>query len=155
MPSERSLSSDDRDREDAPEIMERWALEEVLYVILCFFFTDFIINKDISPVYFKNCGSLRNSLAPFLGRLERVMEGSPRKESTRILHSNNPKGSWKGCKGKNPSVGGFRMDKVKDIRIRIRPNPFLEQPERVMERMQREETPRLEVSKGIRLRISR
>jgi hypothetical protein len=41
------------------------------------------------------------------------------------------------------------------IRIRIRPIPFLGQPERVMEMIQREETPRLGVSKGIRLRISR
>jgi len=40
-----------------------------------------------------------------------------------------------------------------DIPIRIRPNPFLEQPERVMERIQWEETPRLGVSEGIRLRI--
>jgi hypothetical protein len=40
-----------------------------------------------------------------------------------------------------------------DIPIRIRPNPFLEQPERVMERIQWEETPRLGVSEGIRLRM--
>jgi hypothetical protein len=40
-----------------------------------------------------------------------------------------------------------------DISIRIRPNPFLEQPERVMERIQWEETPWLGVSEGIRLRI--
>jgi hypothetical protein len=30
-----SLSSDDRNREDAPEIVERRTLKEVLYVILC------------------------------------------------------------------------------------------------------------------------
>jgi len=36
MPSEKGLSPDDRDREDTPEIMERRALEEILYVILCF-----------------------------------------------------------------------------------------------------------------------
>jgi len=37
--------------------------------------------------------------------------------------------------------------------IRIRPNPFLRQPEGVMKRIQWEETPRLGVSEGIRLRI--
>jgi len=36
MPSERGLSPDDRDREDTPEIMERRAREEILYVILSF-----------------------------------------------------------------------------------------------------------------------
>jgi hypothetical protein len=40
-----------------------------------------------------------------------------------------------------------------DIPIRILPNPFLEQPSKVMERIQWEETPRLGVSEGIRLRI--
>jgi hypothetical protein len=65
------------------------------------------------------------------------------------------KGHRKDTKGRNPSVGGFRRDKVKDIQKRIRPNPFLRQPERVMERIQREETPRLGVSEKIRLRISR
>jgi hypothetical protein len=39
-----------------------------------------------------------------------------------------------------------------DIPIRIHPNPFLEQPERAMERIQWEETPWLGVSEGIRLR---
>jgi hypothetical protein len=79
MPSERSLSSDDRDREDAPEIVERQALEEVLYVILCFFSTNFIINKeDLFPIRFKNGESLRNSPTPPLERLERVMVGTPR-----------------------------------------------------------------------------
>jgi hypothetical protein len=52
-----------------------------------------------------------------------------------------------------PPGWGFPKDKVKDIPIRIRPNPFLEQPERVMERIQWEETPRLGVSEGIRIRI--
>jgi hypothetical protein len=79
MPSERSLSSDDRDREDAPEIMERRALEEVLYVIFYFFSTKFIINtEDLFPIRFKNCESLRNSPTPPLERLERVMVGIPR-----------------------------------------------------------------------------
>jgi hypothetical protein len=36
---------------------------------------------------------------------------------------------------------------------RIHPNPFLEQPERVMARIQWEETPRLGVFKGMRIRI--
>jgi hypothetical protein len=40
-----------------------------------------------------------------------------------------------------------------DIPIRIRPIPFLEQPERVIERIQWEETPLLGVFEGIRLRI--
>jgi hypothetical protein len=40
-----------------------------------------------------------------------------------------------------------------DAQGRIRLNPFLGQPERVMERMQREETPRLGVSEGMRIRI--
>jgi hypothetical protein len=40
-----------------------------------------------------------------------------------------------------------------DAQGRIRPNPFLEQPERVMERSQWEETPRLGVSEGMRTRI--
>jgi len=37
-------------------------------------------------------------------------------------------------------VGMFRKE--------IRPNPFLEQPEKVMERIQRVETPQLRVSEG-------
>jgi hypothetical protein len=57
-------------------------------------------------------------------------------------------GHGKDTKGRNPSVGGFRRDKVKNIEERIRPNPFLGQPERVMKRIQREETPRLGVSEG-------
>jgi hypothetical protein len=65
------------------------------------------------------------------------------------------KGNGKDAKGRNPSVRGFRMDKAKDVQIRIRPNPFLGQPERVLERIQREETSQLGVSEGIRLRISR
>jgi hypothetical protein len=40
-----------------------------------------------------------------------------------------------------------------DAQRRIRPIPFLGQPERIMERMQREETPRLKVSEGMRIRI--
>jgi hypothetical protein len=40
-----------------------------------------------------------------------------------------------------------------DAQERIRPNPFLEQPERVMARIQWEETPRLGVSRGMRTRI--
>jgi len=47
----------------------------------------------------------------------------------------------------------FLKYKMMDIPIRIRPNPFLEQPERVMKRIQWEETPRLGVSEGIRLRM--
>jgi hypothetical protein len=41
-----------------------------------------------------------------------------------------------------------------DTQGRIRPNPFLEQPEKVMERIQWEETPQLGVSEGMRIRIS-
>jgi hypothetical protein len=63
------------------------------------------------------------------------------------------KGHGNDAKGRNPSVGGFRRDK--DIQERIRLNLFLEQPERVMEMIQREETPRLGVSEGIRIRIYR
>jgi hypothetical protein len=62
---------------------------------------------------------------PFLGQPERVMERiqreeTPRlevsegirlrisrKDSARILSSNNPKGSWKGYKGKKPHGWGF------------------------------------------------
>jgi hypothetical protein len=40
-----------------------------------------------------------------------------------------------------------------DAQGRIHPNPFLEQPERVMARIQWEETSRLGVSEGIRTRI--
>jgi hypothetical protein len=47
-----------------------------------------------------------------------------------------------------PPGWGFPKDKVKDIPIRILPNPFLEQPERVMEMIQRVETSRLGVSEG-------
>jgi hypothetical protein len=47
-----------------------------------------------------------------------------------------------------PPGWGFPKDKVMDIPIRIRPNPFLEQPERVMEMIQRVETSRLGVSEG-------
>jgi hypothetical protein len=48
MPSKRGLSPDDRDREDTPEIMERRALEEILYVILSFFSTILYSIKKIS-----------------------------------------------------------------------------------------------------------
>jgi hypothetical protein len=40
-----------------------------------------------------------------------------------------------------------------DAQGRIHPHPFLGQPERVMERMQWEETPRLGVSEWMRIRI--
>jgi hypothetical protein len=40
-----------------------------------------------------------------------------------------------------------------DAQGRICPNPFLGQPERVMERIQWEETPRLGVFEGMRIRI--
>jgi hypothetical protein len=40
-----------------------------------------------------------------------------------------------------------------DAQGRICPNPFLKQPERVMERIQWEETPQLGVSEGMRIRI--
>jgi hypothetical protein len=49
------------------------------------------------------------------------------------------KGHGKDTKGRNPSVGGFGRDK--DIQERIRWNPFLGQPEGVMERIPRQETP--------------
>jgi hypothetical protein len=57
-----------------------------------------------------------------------------RKESARILSSDNPKGSWKGYKGLKPPGWVFPKDKVKNI-----PNPFLERPERVMERIPRQD----------------
>jgi hypothetical protein len=54
------------------------------------------------------------------------MVGMLRKESARILSSNNPKGSWKGYKGLKPPGWGFPKDKTKDIQKRnIHPNPFL------------------------------
>jgi hypothetical protein len=62
----------------------------------------------------------------------------------RVLSSDDPKGLWKGYQGE---IGDFRKIKLQN------PNPFLGQPERVMERIQWEETPRLGVSEGIRLRI--
>jgi hypothetical protein len=71
-----------------------------------------------------------------------------RKEFARILSSDNLKGSWKGYKGLKPPDWWFPKDKVMDISIRIPPSPFLEQPERVMERIQRVETSRLGVSEG-------
>jgi hypothetical protein len=37
-----------------------------------------------------------------------------RKESARIISSNNPKGSWKGYKGLKPPGWGFPKDKVKN-----------------------------------------
>jgi len=40
-----------------------------------------------------------------------------------------------------------------DAQGRIRPNPFLEKPERVMARIQWEETPRLRVFEGMGIRI--
>jgi len=66
---------------------------------------------------------------PFLGQPKRVMkrikrEETPqlgvsegirlrisKKESARILSSNNPKGSWKGYKGKKPPGWGFPKGK--------------------------------------------
>jgi hypothetical protein len=47
-----------------------------------------------------------------------------------------------------PLGWGFPKDKAKDIQRRICPNPFLEQPERARERIQRVETSQLEVSEG-------
>jgi hypothetical protein len=47
-----------------------------------------------------------------------------------------------------PLGWGFPKDKAKDIQKRIHPNPFLKQPERVRERIQRVETSWLEVSEG-------
>jgi hypothetical protein len=98
---------------------------------------------------------------PSLEQPERVMEMIQRVEtlrlgvselwglgSARFLSSNNPKGSWKGYKGLKPLGWGFPEDKAKDIQKRIRPDHFLGQPERVMERAQRVETSRLEVSEG-------
>jgi len=103
----------------------------------------------------------RIRLNPFLEQPERVMERIQRVETSRLgvfegwglesprfLSSNNPKGSWKGYKGLKPLSWGFPKDKTKDIQKRIRPNPFLGQPERVMEMIQRVETSRLGVSKG-------
>jgi hypothetical protein len=78
--------------------------------------------------------------------------GISKEKSTRILSLNSPKGSWKGHRGLKPPGWRFPKDKMMGIPIRIRSNPFLEQPERVMERIQWEETPRLGVSEGIRLR---
>jgi hypothetical protein len=69
-------------------------------------------------------------------------------ESAWFLSSNNPKGSWKGYKGLKPPGWGFLKDKTKDIQKRIRSNPFIGQPERVMERIQMVETSRLGVSEG-------
>jgi hypothetical protein len=97
-------------------------------------------------------------LNPFLEQPERVMERIQRVEtpqlgvsegwgleSARFLSSNNPQGSWKGYKGLKPLGWGFPKDKAKDIQRRIHLDPFLGQPERVMERTQRVETSRLEV----------
>jgi hypothetical protein len=100
---------------------------------------------------------------PFLEHPERAMERIQRVEtlwlgvsegwglgSARFLSSNNPKGSGKGYKGLKPLGWGFPKDKAKakDIQRRIHPDPFLEQPERVRERIQRVETSRLEVFEG-------
>jgi hypothetical protein len=108
-------------------------------------------------------GMLRKEIRPnpFLEQLERVMERIQRVEtlrlgvsegwglgSARFLSSNNLKGSWKGYKGLKPLGWEFPEDKTKDIQKRIRPNAFLGQPERVMERIQRVETSRLGVSEG-------
>jgi hypothetical protein len=92
MPSEKSLSSDDRDREDAPEIMERRALEEILYVILCFFSTNFIINKeDLFPS--------NDSKELWWGYQDKNPPVSfPR--TTRKGHGND-------AKGRSPLVGGY------------------------------------------------
>jgi len=110
--------------------------------------------------------SLRIRPSPFLKQPERVMERIPRgetprlgvfegkririprKKSARLLSSDSPKGLWKGYQGRNPSIGGFRREKDKDTKGRIRPTPFLGQPEDT-----KEETPRLGVSEGIRIRI--
>jgi hypothetical protein len=57
MPSEGSLSLDDRDREDTSEIMECRAPEKVFYVIYCFqlFPNNFIFNKEcLLPVFIDN-----------------------------------------------------------------------------------------------------
>jgi hypothetical protein len=98
---------------------------------------------------------------PFLEQPERVRERIQRVEtsqlevsegwgleSARILSSNSPKGLGKGYKGLKPLGWGFPKDKAKDIQRRIHPNPFLEQPEKARERIQRVETSRLEVFEG-------
>jgi hypothetical protein len=73
MPSEGGLPPDDRDREEAPEIMECRALEEILHVIFVFL-KKFIFNKEDSfPIHINNCKSLRISTTPPLERLKRVI----------------------------------------------------------------------------------
>jgi hypothetical protein len=44
---------------------------------------------------------------PRLGVYEEIRLRISRKESVRILSSDNPKGSWKGYKGKKPPGWGF------------------------------------------------
>jgi hypothetical protein len=73
MPSEWGLPPDDRDREDAPEIMECWALEEILHVIFIFL-KNFIFNKEDSfSIHINNWKRLRISPTLPLERLKRVM----------------------------------------------------------------------------------
>jgi hypothetical protein len=60
----------------------------------------------------------------------------------RILSSDDLKRLWKGYHGE---IGGFRRDK--NIQDRIGPSPFLGRPERVMERIPRQETPQSGVSR--------
>jgi len=78
------------------------------------------------PICFKNYGKFENPPDSF-----------PR--TTR-------KSYGKDTKGRNPTIGGFRRDKD-----RIRLTSYLGKPERVMERIPREETPRLGIFKGIRI----
>jgi hypothetical protein len=94
------------------EIMERRALEEILYVILCFFST---ILYSIKKISFQ-----------FISTIVEI---------ARLPPSNDLKELWG------------------DTQKRIHLHLFLGQPERVMERMQWEETPRLGVTKGITLRM--
>jgi hypothetical protein len=65
-----------------------------------------------------------------------------------LLHQTSPKMIKLHQRPSDSSPRTTRKSYGGNAQERIRPNPFLEQPERVMEKVQRVETSRLGVSEG-------
>jgi len=114
----------------------------------------------------KGCGkdAVGECPIPFLEQPERVMgrilqqETSTSKAAVRdrtkaLLHQTSPKMIKLHQRPPDSSPRTTRKSYGGDAQGRIRLNPFLEQPERVMARIQWEETSLLEVSEGMRTRI--
>jgi hypothetical protein len=84
MSSKRCLSSTDRDREDAPKILERRTFEEILYVIFYFSTTLSSIKHIFCQFVSRIMESLRIHPTPFLEQPETVRERIPREETPQL-----------------------------------------------------------------------